>query len=240
MSGDGPGRPQHLGGLAGPGVRILLAGTGTHRAGSALPDVAAVATSLAEVGRVLTGECGADPAHLRVLTDPADPVTLGAALAEAAGQATDVLLLYYIGHGLVSADGELHLATMATDDPGRGLAYKALPFAAVRDAVADCRARAIVIVLDCCFAGRAARSARPLMTGSRRPRSGALTCWPPPRTTSRRSPRPETGGPRSRLRWWTCCARAIRAGRAGSPWGTSTGPWPGRCPRAVCPGRGAP
>jgi len=146
---------EHLGELAGPGVRVLLAGTGSHRSGSALPQVAAVATSLTEAGSALTERCGVDPACLRVLTDPADPIELGTALAEAAEQATDVLLFYYIGHGVVSADGELHLATMATDDARRGLAYKALPFSAVRDALANCRARVIVIVLDCCFAGRA-------------------------------------------------------------------------------------
>ncbi len=141
--------------LAGPGVRVLLAGTGSHRSGSALPQVAAVATSLTAAGSALTERCAVDPACLRVLPDPADPIELGIALAEAAEQATDVLLFYYIGHGVVSADGELHLATMATDDARRGLAYKALPFSAVREALASCRARVIVIVLDCCFAGRA-------------------------------------------------------------------------------------
>jgi hypothetical protein len=143
------------GALAAPGVRVLLAGTGSHVAGSVLPPVAAVGPTLAEVGRVLAERCGLDPAGLRTVTDPADPLALGDALAEAADQATDVLLFYYVGHGLVSPGGELHLATLATDDLSRGLAYKALPFSAVRDALNGCTARAIVIVLDCCFAGRA-------------------------------------------------------------------------------------
>jgi hypothetical protein len=43
------------GDLAAPGVRVLLAGTGSHRAGSALPPVGAVAATLSEVGRVLVG-----------------------------------------------------------------------------------------------------------------------------------------------------------------------------------------
>jgi WD40 repeat protein len=142
-------------GLAGPGVRVLLAGTGAHRPGSALAPIAAVAPTLAEIQRVLVERCGVDPAGVQTVLDPAGPMVLGAALAEAAARARDVLVFYYVGHGLVAADGELHLATLSTDDEHRGLAYKALPFAAVREAVRGCPARARVIVLDCCFAGRA-------------------------------------------------------------------------------------
>jgi WD40 repeat protein len=142
-------------GLAASGVRVLVAATGSHVTGSALPGIPSAATSAAEVARALTERCGVDADHLRTVIDPADPMTLGAAVARAADEAAGVLVFYYIGHGLVSAHGELHLATVATDDAVRGLAYKALPFAVVRDAVSACRARVIVIVLDCCFAGRA-------------------------------------------------------------------------------------
>jgi hypothetical protein len=96
-----------------------------------------------------------DATNLRVLVDPADPITLGTALTEVTAAATDVLVVYYVGHGLVSAGNELHLATTATDDHSVGLAFKALPFSAVRDALARCHAASIMVVLDCCFAGRA-------------------------------------------------------------------------------------
>jgi hypothetical protein len=78
-------------------------------------------------------------------------------LSTAATQAGDVLLFYYVGHGLLSPSGELHLATRATSDLSRGLAaYQAMPHSAVRDVLTThCRARLIVTVLDCCFAGRA-------------------------------------------------------------------------------------
>src|SRR5262245_60388263 len=143
------------GALASPGTRVLLTGTGSHAAGSALPAVAAVAPTIVALGQVLVEQCGADPAGLRSVVDPPDPLVLGDALARAASDATDVLLFYYVGHGLVGADGELHLATRATHGDSRSLAYQALPFAAVRDLLQGCRARANVIVLDCCFAGRA-------------------------------------------------------------------------------------
>lgn len=228
------------GDFAGPGVQVLLAGTATHRAGTGLPSVAAVRTSLTEAAGALTECCGVAPESLRVLTDPADPAQLGSALTEAAEQATSVLLFYYIGHGLVSAAGELHLATMATEDASRGLGYTALPFTAVREVLSGCRARAIVIVLDCCSpAARAARSARAATTGWPRRSSGVPTCWPPRRMTSRPWRRPETGAPRSPARWLACYGTAIRAARAGSPWATCTVPWPSGCPPGGCPARAA-
>ena len=143
------------GALASPGTRVLLTGTGSHATGSTLPTVAAVAPTVVALGQVLVERCGADPAGLLSVIDPPDPLALGKALARTASEATDVLLFYYVGHGLVGADGELHLATRATDGDSRSLAYQALPFAAVRDLLQGCRARAIVTVLDCCFAGRA-------------------------------------------------------------------------------------
>ena len=139
-----------------PGVRVLLVGTGTHVAGSPLSDVAAVRRSVEMLEHVLVERCGLDPADLSTVHDPATPQELGGAITRAANEAESVLLIYYVGHGLVgSTDGELYLATSGTDDLVEGLAYKALPFSAVREALSRCRARSTVVVLDCCFSGRA-------------------------------------------------------------------------------------
>src|SRR5690348_10478037 len=67
---DARGGGELPGALAGPGVRVVLAGTGSHEAGSALPPVAAVAPTLCELGRVLVECCGADPAHVHTVIDP--------------------------------------------------------------------------------------------------------------------------------------------------------------------------
>ncbi|GGU98183.1 hypothetical protein GCM10010260_37950 [Streptomyces filipinensis] len=143
-------------GLGSPGSRTLLIGTGRHRPGSRLPDVPAVSATLHELGRTLVDTCGLRPENLLPpVLDPRDPIEFGNAVVAAARQAEDVLLLYYVGHGLVSPGNELYLATAATDDLAEGLAFKALPYQAVRDAFSNCRARSIVVVLDCCFAGRA-------------------------------------------------------------------------------------
>ncbi|SFR22214.1 WD40 repeat [Lentzea waywayandensis] len=139
-----------------PGVRVVLAGTGTHVSGSRLTDVPEVRRSAEELERVLVRRCGLDPANLRTVLDPATPRELGDAITAAANEAESVLLIYYVGHGLVgSTDSELYLATSGTDDLVEGLAYKALPYSAVREALRRCRARSTVVVLDCCFSGRA-------------------------------------------------------------------------------------
>ena len=138
-----------------PGSRVVLAGTGHHVPGSALADVPAVASTVRDLERVLVERCGLDPARLRQVVDPS-PGEFQAAVLDAAEHATDLFLLYYVGHGLVSAGGELFLATADTGHVARALETTALPYQAVRAALTDCPARSIVVVLDCCFAGRAA------------------------------------------------------------------------------------
>src|SRR5580700_6609836 len=70
--------------------------------------------------------------------------------------ATDSLVVYYAGHGLVGPDGGLYLATRSTENLMDGLRYTALPYAALRESVIGSRARAVAVILDCCFSGRPA------------------------------------------------------------------------------------
>jgi WD40 repeat protein/energy-coupling factor transporter ATP-binding protein EcfA2 len=141
--------------LGSAGSRVLLVGTGTHITGSRLPPVPAVSATIRDLGSTFIDRCGLSTGNLLPpLIDP-NPIELGNALTEAAAQAEDVFLFYYVGHGLVSPGNKLHLATRETDDLSAGLAYKALPYSAVEDALTVCQARTIIVVLDCCFAGRA-------------------------------------------------------------------------------------
>ncbi|MEV5890678.1 caspase, EACC1-associated type, partial [Nonomuraea fuscirosea] len=147
--------------LAAPGARVLLVGSGQHLTDSRLGDIPAVETTLADLGRVFVDKARLDPAHLTTLLHPADPPTLGTALVTAARQADDVLVVYYVGHGLIGPGQELHLATRATTDLTQGIAsHQALPYSAVAEALRECPARLVVVVLDCCYAGRASSLAR--------------------------------------------------------------------------------
>ncbi|MGW4643360.1 caspase, EACC1-associated type [Sphaerisporangium sp. NPDC004334] len=138
-----------------PGSRALVAGTARHVRGSALPDVEAAATTARDLGLALVECCGLAPGRLETLVDPANPAELGSTLARAASQARGTFLFSFVGHGLLDAHGELYLATSATDAPSTGLTYKALPYSAVREALIASPAETIIVVLDCCFAGRA-------------------------------------------------------------------------------------
>ncbi|WP_248959979.1 caspase, EACC1-associated type [Sphaerisporangium perillae] len=147
--------------LGSPGARVLLVGSGTYAAGSRLSAVPAVAATVSDLGRCLVEQTGLDQAHLTMLIDPASPVEFGQALVEAAGQAREVLVVYYVGHGLVDARNELHLATRATVDLTEGIAaHQALPYWQVGRVLEGSRAPFTLVVLDCCFAGRAGGVAR--------------------------------------------------------------------------------
>ncbi|MCX5434752.1 transporter substrate-binding domain-containing protein (plasmid) [Streptomyces sp. NBC_00257] len=141
--------------LSAPGTRVLLIGTGTHSEDSGLPPVPAVTGTLADLGQVLVERCGLAEDNLRVIRDPANPTELGVAIAQEAERAEGVLLVYYVGHGLVNPAGELYLATVATDSRPGWVAYTALAYTALRGSLLQTPARSIVVMLDCCFSGRA-------------------------------------------------------------------------------------
>jgi WD40 repeat protein len=152
-----PGAPVDAGpvALARPGSRVVLAGTSRHAEGSPLPPLPQVAASVADLAKALREQSGVAAGNLRVLLDPPSPLEFGRAVARAAAEATDALLVYYAGHGLIGAGDALYLATFATADLMDDLPFSALPYAALRQATATCRARTIAVVLDCCFSGRA-------------------------------------------------------------------------------------
>jgi Caspase domain len=75
------------------------------------------------------------------------------ALSELAATATDLLLVYYAGHGLVDDRGRLHLA-LAHTHPHRAR-WTAFPLELLREEIANSAAATRVLVLDCCFSGRA-------------------------------------------------------------------------------------
>ena len=87
------------------------------------------------------------------VTDPDSAGTLGALVAEEADRAQDTLLVYYAGHGLLDARGELYLGLASTNS--NRVVYTAMPFEFIRRAFVDSPARNRILILDCCFSGRA-------------------------------------------------------------------------------------
>lgn len=71
----------------------------------------------------------------------------------------DLLLVYFSGHGLKDEDGSLHLAAVNTKV--RRLAATGVSASFVNQQMTRSRARRIVLILDCCYAGAFARGLTP-------------------------------------------------------------------------------
>jgi len=151
--------------LARPGSRVVAAGTWSHLEGSALPEVPPVRKSVLDLASALRDRAGVPEQNMQRVLNPDTPLELGKAIAQSAAAATDSLVVYYAGHGLVGPDGGLYLATRSTGDLMEGLPYTALPFAAVRDAVMGSRAQTVAVILDCCFAARGSPPRGPVPLG---------------------------------------------------------------------------
>ncbi|GAA0726327.1 YqgE/AlgH family protein [Dactylosporangium roseum] len=136
--------------------RAVLVGSARY---GALPEVPAVARNLIALSGVFADPdlWGLAPEHCTVLADHDDPRLVSRELRRAADevQPEGMLVVYYAGHGLVDpVDGSLALALRDTDP---AVPHEAgLPFEHLRRAVAASRARRRLVILDCCYAGRAA------------------------------------------------------------------------------------
>jgi hypothetical protein len=150
-----------VGDLTSAGVRVLLAGAGSFASGSGLHDLPSVAGSLEGIRDTLVRCCGVRARNINeVVLNPHSPLELSRALRANVEAATDVLLFYYCGHGLIGAHDALHLATSGTTQSRDGVLAEetALPYATVRGILAEGGAATTVVILDCCFAERAGGS----------------------------------------------------------------------------------
>ncbi|AHH16644.1 hypothetical protein NONO_c18440 [Nocardia nova SH22a] len=120
-----------------------------------ITDIPAAANNIHDLAGTLTAPTGASLAsdHCAVLVDPDRPTQVGEMVAHAANDAESVLLVYYTGHGLLDRRGRLHLA-LTGSDPAHP-EWSSIPYATLRDELASSRARARILILDCCFSGRA-------------------------------------------------------------------------------------
>ena len=123
-----------------------------------LPSLSSVRNNLGAMAAILRdpGVWGVTEDHCRVVADPKTPAQLVDPIVAAAQAATDMLLIYYAGHGLTNRAGDLQL-TIADSDAAR--AHSQVPYQWVRDPIRDSPARRRVVILDCCYSGRAANEA---------------------------------------------------------------------------------
>ncbi|MGW6421412.1 caspase, EACC1-associated type [Nocardia sp. NPDC055053] len=134
--------------------RVVLLGSSTFR-DPELTDLPAVRNNLTDLAEQLTSPDVTRLAreHVRVLPDEVDRGVIGDALAVAAAQADDMLLVYYSGHGLIGLDGALYLSLPNTRNDL--VSMTGLPFAELREVLAMAPAKNRILILDCCFSGQA-------------------------------------------------------------------------------------
>ncbi|MCI3223145.1 caspase family protein [Streptomyces sp. NP-1717] len=138
---------------ADPGAsRAVLIGTHTFRH---LPSLGPVNNNVTKLRHLLTSDDvgGLAAEHCLERLQPDDPGSLLDDLHRAAEEATDLLVVYYAGHGITDPGDERQLYLALPDSVPTGKWYRTLRFADIREAVSHSRAVHKVVVIDCCFSG---------------------------------------------------------------------------------------
>jgi hypothetical protein len=133
--------------------RLLWIGTSTYRDQDLgdMPGVLRNLDRLAALFGVGAGRRSTD-GSVMVLPEPDTPEAIRAAVQAAVDEADDLLLVYYAGHGITGAGPRrLRLAASASTRHNDGSALEAAELCRV---MAAAHARTVVLILDCCFAGR--------------------------------------------------------------------------------------
>jgi Caspase domain len=134
--------------------RIVLVGTPYYRT-EELGDIPQVAANLADLAAVFVDPLiGRFPVNACMVAPVGAGVEeIGDLLHEAAGQAEDLLLFYYAGHGLIGHGGGLYLCLRNTRF--QAPEYSALRFETVRGTFLRSPAANRVVIIDSCYSGRA-------------------------------------------------------------------------------------
>ncbi len=134
------------------GSRAVL--IGTSRYDSDLRDLLAVRNNLEVLQELLTSDAfgGFSSQRCTVVQDAPDPRSVCTTVREAAMTATDTLLVYFSGHGVLKEDLTLHLALTGTDESD--LRWTSIPFEAIREILEESPCPNKILILDCCNSGR--------------------------------------------------------------------------------------
>ena len=97
--------------------------------------------------------CAWAPGQVVVVANPISAADLATQIADLAQTTTGVLLLYYVGHGVLTAHGKLCL-TVTSTQPDRP-EISGLLWDTVADVLRSSPAHTRLSILDCCFAGQA-------------------------------------------------------------------------------------
>lgn len=135
--------------------RVILIGTSDYEHEEDFPRLPAVHANLVGLENALT-----DPRvgvfareTVTVVDNPDSPVSLMRRLSRVAREAEDTLLVYYAGHGAIGWDDGLFLTVRESES--QQITASGVSYEWVRSAIRESPARTRIVVLDCCFSGRA-------------------------------------------------------------------------------------
>jgi len=133
----------------------LLIGVADYPEGGDFGEVPAAIHNLSAMQRALApaSAVGFARQSCKMLANPLTAEGMRAAIKRAARIASDVLLLYYVGHGW-RMDGELYLTSSSSTL--ESIETTGLRYATLRKIVRESSAARRIIILDCCFSGIAA------------------------------------------------------------------------------------
>ncbi|WP_433143138.1 caspase, EACC1-associated type [Actinomadura nitritigenes] len=132
--------------------RAVLIGTSKY---DRLPELPGVEGNIRSLSTLLQDRdlCGLPPEHCVAVLNPETPSEMVDPIAEAAEEAKDVLFVYFAGHGLPHSTGNsLYLGCVGSD---RKRMYRSVAYDHIRDELRESSAKRIIVVLDCCYSGRA-------------------------------------------------------------------------------------
>ncbi len=137
--------------------RVVIIGASTYDPGSGLSELPLVANNCKALAAVLTDPVtgGFAAQHCQVVLDPESLIECGRAIDVAVSSASDVLFIYYAGHGLVDHDNRLHLSVKTSISDLDLLGYSSIDYNVLRTHIMNSKARVKIVLLDCCFSGRA-------------------------------------------------------------------------------------
>ena len=150
----GLGRAAMADSLVPAGSSAMLIGVSAYEYAELAPIRAARNSLLAMRSLLLDPELGGWAAgQVRVIANPLSAADLSIEIAEVAVATTGVLLLYYVGHGVRSDQGELCLSGTATDPDQPEVS--GLPWRKLADTLRGSPAHTRLSILDCGFGGQA-------------------------------------------------------------------------------------
>lgn len=140
--------------------RAILVGTADHAGGSGLTAMPAALNSLDAMRALLTGpNCGWPVARVTEFRDRATGDGVDREVATLIGEATDVVLFYYVGHGqLLRGGDDLGMALTDTSTQVELRRATSLRLNDLREDLRYSGARVKLVILDCCFSGIATKN----------------------------------------------------------------------------------